>query len=105
MATAATVGVFLTILQHKLIKQDERENKKHYNLYRIGHYLKAFGDIREDVEGLEDRDDSEALTLLKISMAKRFTSDWDGVPTFSPTKYVWKHVNLWLEQGKLPRLC
>ena len=94
----ATVNSFITILAGKLTQYDDRQNKKHFNVYRLGHYLEAVGKIREDTASYADRDDAEAMNALKRSIAKPFL-----VESMPPAKSTIKQIDEWLASGKLPK--
>lgn len=102
-AKAGTVGVFLAIVSHNLTRYDmqasAREAKRGpVNIYRLGHLMKALGEVQGDVKALKKKDDPESLDKLKASLNKRF------VPGFAPIKKTIKQIDAFLEKGKLPRL-
>lgn len=90
-----TVGRFLLILRGLLTQYDMQWNKQ--NIYAIGHYMKALGQVRDDVAGLEEKDDPAALKKLRASVNKRF------IPDFSPIKRWNKALDAFLATGTPPK--
>ena len=104
-AKAGTVSVFLTILQSKLIRYDQKLNIKQPNSYRLGHFMGGLNKVQAAMAGMDQRDDEEALRKLQKSMGKGFTVDFNGVPDLPPVRAVWKQINVFLESGKFPKLA
>lgn len=102
-AKRGTVGVFLTLLSHKITRADvaqERRDLKRgrpVNIHALPLMLNQVGKVREDVKGLEDKDDAESLGKLSQSIAKRFNA-------VSPIKYTLKAISDFLATGKLPMI-
>ncbi len=97
-ALAGTVKVFQMILVSKLTQYDQRLEVKQPNIYRLGHLLKAANEVEDDLRGFEDRDDNDAMALLKKSLQKRFT------PHFPPVDAVLKQIDAWVTSKKFPKL-
>jgi len=94
----ATVASFLQVLVSKLTQYDMREEKKHPNIYRLGLLLKAKENVEKAVASVMDRDDAEALGLLKKALQRFFA------PDFSPARNVAKQIDAWLASQKLPSI-
>jgi len=60
--------------------------------------------VRDDTRKYKSRDDQEALDAFKQALCKHFTCD-RGEPDLAPVRAVYRMVDKWLEQGKLPRLA
>lgn len=97
-ATAGTVAVFLQVASHELTKYDKRLQKRQPNMYRLGHYLGALGEVRSDMRGFETRDDEEALKKLKKAFGRRFSS-------LPPIDRTVKMIDQFLKSGKYPRIA
>ena len=95
---SGTVAAFLAVLVSKLTQYDMREQKKHYNLYRLGHLLGAADEIRADLKNHLGDDSPAALAALKQSIAARFT-----LP-FPPASATIKQIDAYLATGKYPSL-
>lgn len=95
---SADVSTFLLVLSSKLTQYDAREQRKHYNIYRLGHLLGAAEKVQKDMRGLESRSDPEAMARLKASIARRFT-----LP-FRPASAVIRQIDAWVTSGKKPSL-
>jgi hypothetical protein len=100
----ATVETFLEVLSSKLIQQDEKELRQETrrggrgNIYRLGLLLEAAEKVKGDVSQYLERDDPEAMEVLKASLQKRFTSN------FPPLKGMLKQIEAWTTRGKKPSL-
>jgi hypothetical protein len=94
-----TVENFLAVLSSKLTQYDERVSRRERmpNIYRLGHYMKALGDVRDKVAGILERSDPEALTALKAVINRHFHD-------LPPTNNVLKQIDAWLASGKRPSL-
>lgn len=90
-----TVGRFILILRGLLTQYDMQWNKK--NIYALGHYMTALGKVRDDVSGLEEKDDPAALKKLRASVNKRF------IPDFSPIVRWNKALDAFLATGTPPK--
>jgi hypothetical protein len=92
----ANVQTFLMILKSKLISQDRRDEKKHSNIYRLGHYMKALTNVENDMKHWLAVGSDEALNAFKKSLKRRFAHD------FPPAKYVSKKMDKFMKDGKTP---
>lgn len=95
---AATVGTFLTVLKSKLVQQDEKENRKHFNLYRLGHYLRAAENVQAKVKNRLDKSDTASFERLKMAIAEHFT-----LP-FAPASATIRQIDAYMATGKRPSL-
>lgn len=95
--TAGTVRAFIEVASSKLTQYDRRLEAKQPNMYRLGHYLKALNNVREDVHDVMDDASPEALGRLRASFARRF----NNLPPITATI---KQIDQYLATGKLPRL-
>lgn len=98
-----TVANFLLVLDSKLTQYDQRMSKKerHPNIYRLGHYLKASGNVKEAVLSIATGNELMSPGVaheMVASMSHEFT------PDFPPAKNVVKQLNAYLESGKQPSL-
>ena len=102
-AKKATVGVFLTLLTHKITRADMAQEKRDMkqgrpvNIHSLPLMLGQVGKVQGDVKGLEGKDDAESLGKLSQSIAKRFNA-------VSPIKYVLKAISDFLASGKMPMI-
>ena len=96
----ANVNAFITILVGKLTQYDDRQNKKHYNAYRLSHYLEAANKVRTDCSraAILQRDDPEAMLKLEASIRHHFIAD-----SMPPAKSTLKQIHEWLTLKKLPK--
>lgn len=95
--TNGTVRAFIEVASSKLTQYDQRLEAKQPNMYRLGHYLKALGNVREDVQDVMDDASPEALGRLRASFARRFNN-------LPPIVATIKQIDQYLTTGKLPRL-
>lgn len=101
---SGTVATFLMVLRSKLTQYDKRlgdsESKRGgmANIYRLGHYLKAAEDVEAAVKGMENKDDVEALGVLKKAIVQSFGAN------MSPVKATLKQIDAFLDSGKKPSL-
>lgn len=96
--SSGTVAAFLAVLDSKLTQYDVREQKKHHNIYRLGHLLKAADAVRVDLKKHLNDDSPAALAKLKQSIAKHF------ILPFSPASAVIKQIDAYLTSGRQPSL-
>jgi hypothetical protein len=97
-ANNAQVSTFLIILSSYLTQQDQKEEKKHPNLYRLGLFLQAKEKVEADVRPYLKRDDAEAMAALKKSLQRNFN------PGFPPLNKILKQINEWEVNQKAPKL-
>jgi hypothetical protein len=97
-ALVPTVGTFLTVLKSKLVQHDEKENRKHFNLYRLGHYLRAAEGVQAKVKARIDKSDAASFERLKAAIAEHFT-----LP-FSPASATIRQIDAYMATGKAPSL-
>jgi hypothetical protein len=109
-ATAATVEVFLAILNGVLTQYDQRASAQEakrgrVNIYRLGILLKNSGFVRQDVQSVLKKDDEESLKKFLASVRSNFTNDpISGKFAISGiSKYVVSQVEAWLRDKKLPK--
>lgn len=95
--TVGTVRAFIEVASSKLTQYDRRLEAKQPNMYRLGHYLKALNNVREDVRDVMDDASPEALDRLRASFERRFR----GLPPIIATI---KQIDQYIATGKLPRL-
>jgi hypothetical protein len=95
--TKGTVRAFIEVASSKLTQYDQRLEAKQPNMYRLGHYLKALTNVREDVQDVMDDASPEALGRLRASFARRFNN-------LPPIVATIKQIDQYLATGKLPRL-
>lgn len=103
-ATAATVGVFLTILQvlqgnydNKLNAQDVKRGG-HVNIFRRGLYAKAWLKIKSRVANYMNDDSPEAMNALKQAVKAELETDR------GPGKDILKMIDAWVDHHQLPRM-
>lgn len=99
-----TVAMFLMALTSKLTQHDAKLMKRETarggdgNIYRLGHLLEAAHKVEEDVKDYLNKDDEEAMEVLRASLKKRFT------PNFPPINIVLRQIDNWLTKKKKPSL-
>lgn len=99
----ATVAWFLEILSGALTNWDRqisaREAKRgRVNIYRLGHFMGALGRVRDDVSGILDRSDAEAMRELKHSINEHF------IASESPAiRKVLSQIDAWTSSSNVPR--
>lgn len=90
MANGCTVGKYLEVLSHELVRYDvqtsAREAKRgRVNIYRLGHLMGALGKVRADV-GNRTSDSEADKAGFRMAMYAYFERD------FSPVKKVVKQL-------------
>lgn len=85
-----TVGKYLAVLQHELIRHDvatsAREAKRgRVNIYRMGLLMEALGRVRDDV-GARTTDSDADKAAFRMAMYQHFEKD------FPPVKKVVKQI-------------
>lgn len=98
----ATVEDFLQVLISRLTRYDQRisRREKSPNIYRMGLWLEAEERVRDDVKAYMDRDDPEALKVLRRALAGEF-----NVGDMPPVKQVLKQMDSWEQKGRTPKLA
>ena len=97
-ASDAKVSTFFAILSSYLTQQDEKEDKKNPNLYRLGLFLQAMQGAEDKLHKYMERDDSEAMDAMKAVLSRAFN------PGFPPLKKILKQIDEWQTSQKLPKL-
>lgn len=92
------VDGFLMHLRGGLTQYDMRENKKHPNIYRLGHLFAALERVRQDLAGRGAASDPQSLAMLKQSIGTRFILK--GMP---PARKTIKAIDDFLATGKAPK--
>ena len=93
------IRTFLMALTSKLTIYDQRLEKREPNIYRLGHWFGAVEKVEQDVSGLLDRDDPEAMEVLRRSLTRRFNLGW-----MPPVRRLIKEIDGWLQNGVTPKL-
>jgi len=99
-----SVAHFLMVLTSKVIQADQRQEKADIkrgisvNIYRLGHFLKAIKDVQKGVSRVMGSTEKKDLLVLKQRISRAFT------PQFSPSKFVQKAIDKYLETGALPKI-
>lgn len=103
-ATAATVSVFLTILQVLQGNYDNRLNAQdvkrggHVNIFRRGLYAKAWLKIKSRVANYMNDDSPEAMNALKQAVKAELETDR------GPGKDILKMIDAWEKNHQLPKM-
>lgn len=103
------VSTFMMVLRSKLTQYDAAQQKRSLarghgmNIYALGHYLEAASKIEKAVSKVKDRDDEEALGILRKAILKFFTES-GGVPDLPPVRNTVKQIDAFLSSGTLPSL-
>jgi hypothetical protein len=97
-ASDAKVSTFFAILSSYLTQQDQKEDKRNPNIYRLGLFLKAMQEAEDKLHKYLDRDDSEAMDAMKAVLSRAFNSN------FPPLKKILKQIDEWQTHQKLPKL-
>jgi Ni/Co efflux regulator RcnB len=97
-AADAKVKTFLAIMSSYVTQQDQKEEKKNPNIYRLGLFLEALQRAEDKLHNYMDRDDEEAMQVLKAALSKAFNSN------FPPLKKILKQIDEWQMGQKLPKL-
>ncbi len=101
---SATVKMFLHVLTSKLTQQDKKETEQELkrsgrsNIYRLGLLFEAAEKVEHEVAKYLERDDPEAMEVLKAALQKNFNSN------FPPLKNMLKQIEAWTTRGKKPSL-
>ena len=100
---SANVQTFLVVLTSKLTDYDrqqcKRESKRGIpNMFRLGLLFAAKERVANDVSKILDRDDNEAMEVLKTSLRLRFNSN------FAPATTIIRQIEKWQNGRKFPSL-
>jgi hypothetical protein len=99
-----SVKHWMFILKSKITQADARQSKADrkkgipVNIYRLGHWLKAAGEVEKALRGKEDSAEKKDLLKLKAALSKEFT------PDSSPANFVKKGIDKFLSGGKPPKI-
>jgi len=98
-----SVESFLLVLSGLLTQQDKRESDREakrpggrVNIYRLGHYMRVLGEVRDAMKGRESSSDPADLEALKAAVVGAFT------PGFAPVSALVKAVDRFLATGAAP---